>query len=61
MRLPCPQLQQWWLDYAYLYQREPITPSLAFAGPFTLTETLCPPGEGTQCQVSAIGGQKHIQ
>ena len=45
------QLQHWWLDYAYLYQREPISPSLAFAGPFTLSETLWPPGQGTQCQV----------
>ncbi|KAF0298202.1 Peroxisomal carnitine O-octanoyltransferase [Amphibalanus amphitrite] len=46
-------LQHWWLDYAYLYQREPIAPSLAFAGPFTISETLWPPGEGTQCQYLA--------
>ncbi|XP_037088880.1 peroxisomal carnitine O-octanoyltransferase-like [Pollicipes pollicipes] len=43
----------WWNDYAYLYQREPITPSLAFAGPFTLTDSLWPPGPGTQCKYLA--------
>lgn len=48
------QLEQWWLDTAYLEGRSPSQLSVNFAGPAPYLEHSWPPAEGTDLERASI-------
>ena len=53
-RVPFPQLEEWWLDTAYLELRTPTQLNVNFGGPAPYLEHCWPPAEGTQLQRNSV-------
>lgn len=49
-----PQLEQWWLDTAYLESRSPSQLTVNFAGPAPYLEHSWPPADGTDLERASI-------
>ena len=54
-RVPSPQLEEWWLNTAYLELRTPSQLNVNFGGPAPYLEHCWPPAEGTQLQRTSVG------
>lgn len=56
-----PQLEEWWLDTAYLEVRIPSQLNVNFGGPAPYLEHYWPPAEGTQMQRASISTWHTLQ
>lgn len=56
-----PQLEEWWLDCAYLEVRIPSQLFVNFAGPAPYLEHCWPPAEGTQLERASISTWHTLQ
>lgn len=58
---PHPQLEDWWLNSAYLELRMPSQLHVNFGGPAPYLEHCWPPCEGTQLERSSISLWHNLQ